>query len=206
MIGLIRNRPGAACVLVVFVAMGCALAPGAQGQEPAGRPVHIDSTTNAQFRAYLRTLRFAVDSEAGDRQALLVGRYPESARFGALATILPEVDACRLSPEAYVDGRVIARIDNESADSYPRLGLLPHATTYWWVQYNPATERADSRFVTVDKDSTIIGTTAAGLEIISGHKEFQLTQPLARFGWTAVGELPWACCSGRCCRTRDIPR
>jgi len=205
MFSLTCSRIGAARLLVAFLGTGCAVAPGAQGQQPEGGPFKIDSVSSAWLRAHLRTLRFAVDSEAGDRQALLLGRYPD-ARLGPLATILPELQACMMPPDSFEQGRVIARIDNESAETYPRLGLLPHTSTYLLVQYLRATERADSRLITVDADTTIVGRTVLGLEIISYHTDFRPTQPQARFVWTATGELPWACCFGRCCKTREVPK
>jgi len=199
MTGLISGRLGVAGFVLAMAGSSVALAPAVQGQE-APRAV-VDSITSAQFRAYLRTLRFAPDTEAGDHQALLVGHYPDSARFGPLATILPEEGAYEASAEEIEHGRVIARIGNESPDSYPRLGLLPHAVTYWWVEYDEHRERGRSVFIAVDADTTIIGRAVRGLEIIRYHQRFRPSQSMARFVWTAVGEVAWGWCSGHCCRS-----
>ena len=202
MFSLIRGRLGVARLVVVVVGAACTTAPGPQGPEPQGGDrINIDSVTSLQFRAYLRTLRFAPDTESGDRQALMIGHYPESARFGPLATILPEERAHQISNEQLERGRVIARIGNESADSYPRLGLLPHAETYWWVEYNEHSKHGRSVFIAVDADTNIVGRVRAGLEVISYHREFRATQPLARFVWTSAGQQAWGWCVDHCCKT-----
>ena len=208
MINLIRGRLGVARLLVVVVGAGCAVAPGAHGQEPKGGRINVDSMSDDEFKAHLRTLRFVTDSEAGDRQALLVGRYPDSARLGPLATILPELHAYEMSAVEFERGRVIARIQNESADSFPALGLLPHLTTYWWVEYNQTAQPGSSTFITVRADSTIVRRTHRGLLVTSHYESFRPNQALARFVWTPTGEVTWSSCSGRCCRpaTLELPK
>jgi len=172
-----------------------------QGQKPSQQGVKIDSVTSEQFRTYLRTLTFSVDTEAGDRQALMIGHYPDSARVGPLATILPQERAYGMSAVQLERGEVIAKISNESADSYPKLGLLPHAITYWWVEYNERTEKGRSVFVTVSPDTNIVAKAYRGLQVISYHVRYHPTQPLARFYWTAVDDLAWGWCGTHCCRS-----
>jgi hypothetical protein len=171
-------------------------------QKGVHRPIVIDSITSAEFREYLRPHRFAVDSEAGDHQALLVGRYPDSATYGPLATILPDARANAGSVAQLGAGKIIARITNESADTYPKLGLLPHAVTYWWVEYSEHGDTGRSVFITVDADTTIIGRTVRGLSVVKYHPGgFQVNQPLARFVWTNDDEQTWGSCNGVCCRS-----
>lgn len=179
-----------------------ALAPAAQGQRPTPRPqIRIDSVSNEQFREYLSTLRFAVDTEAGDRQALMIGHYPDSAHLGPVATILPEEHGYIRSHEQLERGEIIAVIGNESADSYPKLGLLPHATTYWWVEFNEKTEHGRSVFVTVDSSRNIVAKAYRGLEVKKVHYRFRAVQPLARFIWTAGDDLAWGWCGTYCCKS-----
>jgi hypothetical protein len=190
--------------LKVLLATGAALAAlplAAQGGRQAQPRFKIDSVTSQQFRAYLRTLRFSVDTEAGDRQALMFGHYPDSARLGPVATILPQERAYGMSREQLERGEVIAVIGNESADSYPKLGLLPHATTYWWVEYNDRTEHGRSVFITVNADSNIVARAYRGLEVIKSHRRYRALQPLARFIWTSVDDLAWGWCGPYCCRS-----
>lgn len=178
-----------------------AVAQGQQGQKTAQPRFRIDSVSSEQFRAYVRTLTFSVDTEAGDRQALMVGHYPDSARLGPVATILPEERAYQMSEEQLEHGQVIARISNESADSYPKLGLLPHATTYWWVEYDDHTKHGRSTFVTVGPDTSIVARAYRGLEVVSHHYNYRAVQPLARFIWTSVDDLAWGWCGWHCCRS-----
>ena len=131
----------------------------------------------------------------------MVGHYPESARVGPVATILPEERAHLISYAELERGWVIARIGNESAESYPRLGLLPHAETYWWVEYDERPKHGRSVFIAVDADTNIVGRVVAGLEIVSDHRTFRPMQPLARFVWTAAGEAAWGWCVDHCCKT-----
>jgi hypothetical protein len=132
---------------------------------------------------------------------LLVGRYPDSARFGPLAKIQPEAGSFLISDEGLSRGRIIARIVNESPDSYPRLGLLPRGTTYWWVEYDVHTRRGRSVLVAADSQGNIVNRTVRGLEVEEYHKEYRLVQPGARFVWREIGELAWAPCGIRCCKT-----
>jgi len=178
------------------------LVSAAQGQGKARPGFKIDSVSNEEFRAYLRTLSFSPDSESGDRQALLVGHYPDSAQLGPLATILPEERSHLISAVEFSRGRVIARINNESADTYPKLGLLPHAATYWWVEFPQRGDSGRSVFVAVDADSNIISRVIRGLEIYRYHKSFRVMQPLARFVWTEADDLAWGSCGGACCKSQ----
>lgn len=192
-------------LLPILGALGALLSPSrVAGQRPAALqrpPIKIDSVSSEAFRAYLGTLRFATDTETGDRQALLVGHYPDSAHYGPLATILPERNAHLGSVAQLRSGKLIARITNESAEAYPKLGLLPHAVTYWWVEYNEKTDSGRSVFVTVDSGGNIIGRTVSGLKIMRYHPGgFRVNQPLARFVWTNDDELAWGSCNGVCCK------
>lgn len=199
----------AAAALAVLASAAQGQRPAAKGQTPAVRPhIQIDSISNEQFRALLSTLRFAVDTEAGDRQALMIGRYPDSARLGPVATILPEEHAYTRSREQLERGEIIAAIGNEGADSYPKLGLLPHATTYWWVEYNERTERGRSVFVAVDSNRNIVAKAYRGLEITKTHRRYRAMQPLARFVWTSGDDLAWGWCGSYCCKSTPqiLPR
>ena len=202
-VGRTGCNPAARRLVSIVGAVGALLgATALAAQQPARpRPINIDSVSSLQFRAYIRDLRFATDSEAGDHQALLVGRYPDSASYGPLATILPERQAHLGSVEQLRFGKIIARLTNESADSYPKLGLLPHAVTYWWVEYNERTESGRSVFVTVDSAGDIIRRTVRGLAIMRYHPGgFRVNQPLARFVWTDADEVVWGSCNGVCCK------
>jgi len=202
MMGLIRGRIDVAGLFGLVLVSACAVPPRAAAQEPeGGYRFNIDSVTGTQFRDYLRKFQFATDSEAGDRQVLMLGHYPDSARLGPLAMIVPELHGYDATSEEFEQGRVFARIVNESADSYPRLGLLPHAVTYVWAKYDPKTESRSAWLITLSADSVIIGRTAVDFEITAHYQTFRPNQPLARFVWTEFGEMPWWPCVGKCCKT-----
>lgn len=166
-------------------------------------PDYFSDTT---FLAYLKTLSFVTDSEAGDRQALLLGRYPDSAHYGPLATIAPEVHANDGTIDDLQSGKVIARIVNESADSYPKLGLLPHGTTYWWVRYDSSDTgvHSQSSYIAVNAQGVTVGvkSTIDSLEVVRTHTMFRVMQPLARFLWRSNDEDTWGTCNGQCCRKK----
>jgi hypothetical protein len=174
--------------------------------EVAARPGGIDSVNSTVFRAYLRTLQFVPDSEAGDRQALLVGHYPGSASYGPIATISPEIHANEGSIRDLKYGKVIARIVNEGDQPYPKLGLLAHATTYWWVQYDSTSSGVHSKsvYLAVNADSNIasIQSVADSLEVVRYHRMYHPSQPTARFLWRNDDEDSWGTCNGQCCKKK----
>jgi hypothetical protein len=168
----------------------------------------IDSVDDTTFGAYIRKLSFVPDPESGDRQGLLLGHYPERARFGPVATIQPEVNSDKGSvAELRLRGKVIARIQVESigAQPYPKLGLLPGTTTYWWVQLNAGdtTTTGRSVFVTVDGRGHIVSRTSSDLTVHgygnTKHIVYRNLQPLARFTWNPADQGTWGTCSGACC-------
>jgi hypothetical protein len=202
MTALMRGRFGIAKSMFTIAWSMSTLAATVQGQQRQVPRINIDSVSSEGFRAYLHSLRFAPDTESGDRQALMIGHYPDSAHVGPVAMVLPEERAHHMSPVELMSGRVIARITHENADSYPRLGLLPHTVTYWWVEYSERSEHGRSVLVAVDSAENIVARVVRGLQIISYHKEFRAIQPLARFVWTEFGEILWGWCGDHCCRLR----
>jgi hypothetical protein len=166
----------------------------------------IDSVSDTTIIAYIRKLSFVPDTEAGDRQGLLLGHFPASPRYGPVATILPEVNANRGSlAELRRNGKVIARIemDKIGAQPYPKLALLPGATTYWWVRLDPRDSSLTGRsvFITVDTLGHIVSRTAFPLKVMpeQGHRFYRNLQPLARFTWNPADEGTWGTCNGACC-------
>jgi hypothetical protein len=171
-------------------------------KEGVGLRGGIDSASAPDFQAYTRRLTFSKDIEFGDRQALLVGHYPDRAQYGPLATIVPEQHSYEGSLGDLRRGKVIAKIINESDRPYPKLGLMPHATTYWWVQYDSSTGKGRSVFVAVDTTTgRIVQRTERGLEINTYHDAYRVTGPLARFVWDNDDETSWGTCNGACCHS-----
>ena len=198
-----------------FMALFCAVwafqISCAARQQPQVTPTllgNIDSVSDTAFGTYIRKLVFVSDREAGDRQGLLLGHYPDSARYGPVATILPEVNSNKGSlAELRRSGKVIARIQVESigAQPYPKLGLQPGATTYWWVRLNPGETDTTGRsvFITVDANGHIISRTSSDLTVYlyeeKKHMFYRNLQPLARFTWNPADQGTWGTCNGVCC-------
>jgi hypothetical protein len=158
------------------------------------------------FREYVRSLRFSEDTESGDRQGLMVGRYPDSARYGPVATVLPEVSSNTGSIELLQYGKIIARIQMDSigAQPYPKLGLLPNATTYWWVRFDARVKEdtGSSLFITVDPSGRILAVSPpTGIHVRreDRHRFYHNLQPLARFLWNPADDGLWGTCNGGCC-------
>lgn len=177
-------------------------------QQPAVSPGlagDVDSVSDTAVIAYIRKLQFVPDTEAGDRQGLLIGHYPSAARYGPVATILPEVNANKGSvAELRRSGKVIARIqmDKIGAQPYPKLGLLPGATTYWWVRLDSKSDSTGrSVFITVDSAGRILSRTASTIRVARemDHRFYHNLQPLARFLWNPADEGVWGTCNGLCC-------
>jgi hypothetical protein len=175
-----------------------------QQQPSPTLPGDIDSVSDSVFGAYIRKLTFVPDTEAGDRRALLLGRYPDSARFGPVATILPEINSNQGSlAQLARQGKVIAKMQVESigAQPYPKLGLQPGATTYWWVQFNPSDTGVTGRsvFVTVNGAGHILTRITSDLHVKREHRYYRIVQPIARFIWNPVDDGLWGTCNGACC-------
>lgn len=169
---------------------------------------NIDSVSDTTFAAYIRKLTFVEDRESGDRQGLLLGRYPDSARYGPVATIQPESHSNDGSvADLRLRGKVIARMQVESigAQPYPKLGLRAGTTTYWWVQLNPGDTVTTGRsvFITVDPRGHIVSRTSSDLTVNGFgprmHKFYRNLQPQARFTWNPADQGTWGTCNGVCC-------
>jgi hypothetical protein len=149
-------------------------------------------------------LTFSRDLEPGDRKALLVGHYPDSARYGPLATVVPELHSYEGSLGTLKYGKIIAKVVNESAEPYPKLGLAPHGTTYWWVQYDSSTGSGFSVFIPVDSGNNILRRLPhRGLDVKTSHETYRATAALAHFVWENDDEALWGTCNGACCRSKS---
>src|SRR4051794_27715697 len=111
----------------------------------AGCPSNAAPSDTTQLRACLDSLQFDTVAAAGDEQRLLVhdpgngaachgGDTTHSCRHGPLAKIEPVIGAHQLLPTELNQGRIIARLFLRSGETepYPKLGLAPTDTTYWW--------------------------------------------------------------------------
>jgi hypothetical protein len=156
--------------------------------------------SNLVLQAYFQGLRFDTSEGAQDMQRLLRW-YPDSLRYGPLASIQPEVGNYQNRPEAMEEGRVLARIINHDSSSYPKLGLRPHSITYWWVKLDYRHKAGSAYFVSTDPRTGVILARTPVTVRFTPHADYRYRQPVARWLWRERDEMPWAPCPGGCCRS-----
>ena len=115
-------------------------------------------------------------------------------------TIQPEVGLVHLSPEAFHQGRVVARIINHGSEPYERLGLPPNSVTYWWAEYYQETHRGRSVLIATDAaDGRILRRLEGDLTVEPDSMRQRYQLAVARWHWTTSGErpcfpCPWGWC------------
>ena len=177
---------------------------------PLGCPPNAAPSDTTQLRACLDSLQFDTVAAAGDEQRLLVhetagpphcsfGDTTKSCRHGPLAKIEPVIGAHQLLPTELNQGRIIARLFLRSGETepYPKLGLAPTDTTYWWVQRQSDTT-AVSRYIRISGDSVV--TDSLQTITIELHPPGYYQQALARFIWDDADEKPQGPCGAGCCK------
>ena len=176
---------------------------------PQGCPSNAAPSDTTELRACLDSLRFDTVAAAGDEQRLLVrdtagpactfGDTTQSCRHGPLAKIEPVIGAHQFLPTELNQGRIIARLFLRSGETepYPKLGLVPTDTTYWWVQRQSDTT-AVSRYVRISGDSVVVDSLQT--ITIELHPPGYYQQALARFIWNDADETTQGPCGAGCCR------
>lgn|SRR2546422_288002 len=175
-------------------------------------PASLDSMSPDALTAYIRSLRFDPDPWAGDEQRLLIGRFvvdsPQLARYGPLVRIEPEEGEQHLSYPQLRRGRIVARFVNRDTTPYPKLGLVGHGVTYWWIEgpYQQDSGRAGRAvFITTDSAGRILRRTPASL-FYEPHREYaarfsNYPRAIARWVWLDRDEQGWVPCGNGCCRS-----
>lgn len=147
-----QNRRGAlsVCVFMLIVA-GCGgQAPPRRPPPPPSRPSlppptkapaavqgafkgRIDTATRAQILTYAHALAFDSSSGASDIQRLEISGPNGGPHYGPLVRIEPEFGAVGLTRGELAEGRIVARMVNYDKRAYPKLGIPPHGTAYFWM-------------------------------------------------------------------------
>jgi hypothetical protein len=201
-----RQMLGFLSTLLMVAMAGCCPPPVAL-VPPAcqGNTAPSDTT---QLRGCLDSLHFDTVAAAGDEQRLLVhytggpacsfGDTTKSCRHGPLAKIEPVVRAHLRDTTALNKGAVIARLFLRSGETepYPKLGLVPTDTTYWWIKRQSATT-ALSTYISISGDSVV--ATPQDTIAIELHPPETYQQALARFIWDDADEKPQGPCGLGCC-------
>ena len=173
---------------------------------PSGCPQNAPPRDTTQLRACLQGLTFDTVPAIGDEQRLMIrgtgpgpvcrGDTTHSCRYGPLAKIEPVIGAHDYTDSALAEGRVIARMFIRAAetDSYPKLGLVLHDTTYWYVN----TTMDSSFYVSRTTSDSSLAAVTKPLEIDSHPGAFQ--QAVARWFWDENDEKAQGTCGQGCCR------
>jgi hypothetical protein len=173
---------------------------------PSGCPQNGPPADTTQLNACLLGLNFDTVPAIGDEQRLMIrgslpgpfchGDTTHSCRYGPLSKIEPVIGAHEYSDSALQEGRIIARmfIRAGETDSYPKLGLVLHDTTYWYV--NTATD--SSFFVSRPTSGAVLAATVRPLVVDPHPGAFD--QAVARWVWNDADEKGQGTCGQACCR------
>jgi hypothetical protein len=171
---------------------------------PQGCPPNVHPNDPNELQACLGGLEFDTTETLGDQQRLMVidnggptclGFPGHTCRHGPLAKIEP-VKGSHTYPDSALDkGRIIARmyLAMGETESYPKFGLVPGDTTYWWVN----TAKDSSYFV---RDSS--GSIAAVPRTLTrnAHEPGSFMQGVARWIWEEDDEKLNGTCGSACCK------
>jgi hypothetical protein len=174
---------------------------------PPGCPVNSQPTDTSQLRACLTGLEFDTTEIAGDEQRLMIrdagagprchGDLFHACRYGPLAKIEPVKGAHTYADSVLEQGRIIARMFLRAGETeeYPKFGLVPGDTTYWWVQIG----KDSSYFVHSVAQSDTVTAVGRPLER-NPHEEGSFQQALARWVWVEDDEKANGNCGSSCCK------
>jgi hypothetical protein len=176
---------------------------------PSGCPPNTQPNDTTQLRACLTGIEFDATESIGDEQRLMVigsgpgtglpcaGDPTHNCRYGPLAKIEPVKGADTYNNTVLAEGRIIARMFLRAGetDSYPKFGLVPGDTTYWWVNI----EKDSSRFVHRVSGDADLNITPRGLTRTS-HPEGTYEQAFANWVWSETDETANGNCGSACCK------
>ena len=178
---------------------------------PPGCPNGSAPADTTQLRACLTGIQFDTTEFVGDEQRLMVradsgsgpgapcfGDSTHVCRHGPLARVDPVKGSELYSDSALAQGRIIARIYLRpgETESYPKFGLVPGDTTYWWVS---SAEGGSSAFVHRDGSEATLADTTRGLTM-TPHPYGSFQQAFAQWVWDPVDETLNGGCGSHCCR------
>jgi hypothetical protein len=201
-------------VLLGGIFTACCPKPPAPPQPAAACPRGVAPSTRAQLDACLQGLTFDSDSAVSDSQPLTVingtapaapcpGDKRKTCRFGPLAKIEPVKGAQNYRDDDLRQGRIIARLSIPSGETegYPKYGLQPGKTTYWWVRTDESGARGQSMFITTTKAGEIEPKPVPRpLYRYVYEKGEELARAIARWIWSLDDEKAEGGCGGGTCR------
>ncbi len=124
-----------------------------------------------------------------------------SCRYGPLAKIEPVKGAELYSDSALSEGRIIARMYLRAGETepYPKMGLVPGDTTYWWVSTSPPTSIFMHRDRAKADLRTDLAVTKRGLDR-NPHSRGAFQQSFASWIWDETDEKANGGCGSACCK------
>ncbi len=205
------------CMAMTFLAAGVFTAcepryeelPKLSADCPRGRAPQ----TGVELQVCLRGFDFDTSTYAGDEQPLAVigtppgppcpgdPKHTHTCRYGPLAKIEPLIGAQRYSEPDLREGRIIARlsIPKGETEGYPKYGLQPGQSTYWWVQTDSTGRRGTSVFVTPARGERLAAVTRR-LERYLEEKGRALKYAVARWIWSLEDETSQGHCGTATCK------
>jgi hypothetical protein len=173
--------------------------------------------TAGQLEECLRGFAFDKRYEYSDEQPLtIIEKVPGgppcpgdpgrkySCRYGPLATFEPVIRAQAYREEDLRQGRFIARITVPRGEpEYPKYGLKPGATTYWWVKTDSAGTGGDSYFITRTEDGKISHLRRDLVRQLYGAETGYQGRPdraLVRWLWDLEDETAKGQCGAASCK------
>lgn len=204
-----QGRWGAGVLALLGVVAACHPQKAATGgtrptpAAPPGFEAVLDTATkqpsSESLRDYVAKLDFETRYEAGDEQRLAFGRYPD-LHYGPLVAIQPEVGNHTIVEADLHQGRIIARIINYSDTAYPKLGLAPRSTTYWWAQLGADSSTNRSVMISTNAKGEIVNRIGLPLVYDEDKTSVQRIRAVARWIWSDSDEKGWSSCGLKCCR------
>jgi hypothetical protein len=176
---------------------------------PPGCPTGSQPADTTQLNACLTGIEFDTTESTGDEQRLMVidsgpgtglpcaGDSTHTCRYGPLAKVESVKGSEMYSDSALSEGRIIARMYLRAGEteSYPKFGLVPGDTTYWWVN----TAQDTSYFVHRHGTNPDLATTSRGLEV-NPHPSGTYQQAFASWIWDETDERLNGTCGSGCCK------
>jgi len=213
---MIRVSVGLIAVMIVW-----ACAPS--GPPPPPVPVlacrqGVAPVTADQLEECLRGFTFDPHYEYTDEQPLTIIEKaagppcpgdPDrkfSCRYGPLAKIEPVIRAHAYREEDLRQGRFIARITVPSGETekYPKYGLQPGGTTYWWVKTDSTGTGGESYFITRSGNGTISYVKRTLVRVryadSTGYLGGKPDRALVRWTWSLEDEVAKGQCGAASCK------
>lgn len=156
----------------------------------------IEKVSRQAILNYARQLVFDSARTVGDQQRLMLGKCPDSCRYGPLVEVHAELGAAALTVKDLQSGRIIGRFVNRSAEPYEKLAIPASQESFVWVDYVEGKWRA--YVVPTDPRIPITPRSAAVDEY---HKDTHWLQSAARWKWHEDDETAWFTCTvAGCCK------